>query len=346
MELKQENTQPATAMPPQKAILQMATGYWVSQSLYVAAKLGIADLLKSGAKSCEELAYSAGVNAQLLYRLMRALASVGVFAEKEQGCFTLTPFAACLQSDVPGSMRALVIMCGEEHYQAWGDILYSLRTGGSAFEHLYGMPLFQYYAQNPEPGKIFDEAMTSNSSIENADITASYDFSGLHKLVDVGGGQGNLIASILKANPKMQGILFDLPYVIEGAKNFIEAEGVSQRCELVGGDFFESVPSGGDAYMLKRVIHNWDDKSAIAILKNCHRAMLENGKLLVVEQVIPPGNEPCFGKFMDLTMMVMFPGARECTEPEYRALFEASGFRLTKIVPTRAGVSLIEGIRA
>lgn len=245
MELQQENTQPSTELPPQKAILQMATGYWVSQSIYIAAKLGIADLLKDGSKSCDTLAYSAGVNPRLLYRLMRALASVGVFAEKEQGCFTLTPFAACLQSDVPGSMRALVIMCGEEHYQAWGDILYSLGTGGSAFEHLYGMPLFQYYAQNPESGKIFDQAMTSHSSIENADINASYDFSGLHKLVDIGGGQGNLIASILKANPKMQGMLFDLPHVIEGAKNFIEAEGVSQRCELVGGDFFESVPSGG-----------------------------------------------------------------------------------------------------
>jgi len=344
MEIQQENIQ-ASTVPPQKAILQMASGYWVSQSLYVAAKLGIADELKSGSKSCEELASSAGVHPRLLYRVMRALASVGVFAEKEQGYFNLTPFAACLQSDVPGSMRALVIMLGEEHYQAWGDVLYSLRTGGSAFEHLYGMPLFEYYAQNPEPGKIFDEAMTKNSSAENFEIVASYDFSGIHKLVDIGGGQGSLIASILKANPKMQGILFDLPYVIEGAKNFIEAEGVSQRCSLVGGDFLEEVPSGGDAYMLKRVIHNWDDKSTLSILKNCHRAMVENGKLLVVEQVIPHGNEPCFGKFTDLMMMVMFPGARECTEPEYRALFEASGFKVIKIVPIRENMSLIEGIR-
>lgn len=323
----------------------MATGYWVSQSIYIAAKLGIPDLLKDGSMSCDRLAYSVGVNARLLYRLMRALASVGVFAEKEQGCFTLTPFATCLQSDVPGSMRAVVIMLGEEHYQAWGDILYSLQTGKSAFEHLYGMPLFQYYAQNPEPGKIFNQALTGVSSVEGANINASYDFSGFHKLVDVGGGQGDLIASILKANPNMQGMLFDLPYVIEDAKNFIETQGVLQRCELVGGDFFESVPSGGDAYILKRIIHNWDDLSAIAILKNCHRAMKENGKLLVVEQVIPPGNEPCFGKFTDLTMMVMFPGARECTEPEYRALFEASGFKLTKVFVTRRDVSLIEGIR-
>jgi hypothetical protein len=343
MELQQETTQPST-MPPQKVILQMATGYWVSQALYVAAKLGIADLLKSGSKSCSELASSAGVHAQLLYRVMRALASVGVFAEKEQGYFTLTPLAACLQSDIPGSMRALVIMWGEEHYQGWRDILYSLRTGENAFEHLYGMPLFQYYAQNPEAGKIFDQAMTSISSVENAAITASYDFSGFSKLVDVGGGNGSLLTSILKDNPTMQGVLFDQGSVI-AAKNLIEAEGASKRCELVAGDFFEAVPSGGEAYILKYILHNWDNERAIAILKNCHRAMVENGKILAIEQVIPPGNEPSLGKLLDLHMLVMFPGGCERTENEYQALFEASGFQLTKIVPTNADVSVIEGIR-
>jgi len=343
--LQQENTQPTTDLPPQKAILQMATGYWVSQSLYVAAKLGIADLLKDGSKSCDQLASSAGVNAQLLYRLMRALASVGVFAEQEEGCFTLTPVAACLQSDVPGSMRALVIMWGEEYYQAWRDILYTLRTGKSAFEHLYGMPLFQYYAQNPEAGKIFDRAMTSISSVENAAITASYDFSKFSKLVDVGGGNGSLISLILQNNPTMQGVLLDQGAVIAEAKNLIEVEGASKRRELVAGDFFESVPSGGNAYILKYILHNWNDERAIAILKNCHRAMVENGKILVIEQVIPPGNEPFLGKFLDLHMLVMFPGGCERTEDEYRALFEASGFQLTKTVPTKIELSVIEGIR-
>lgn len=345
MKLQQENTQPATDLPPQKAILQMATSYWVSQSIYIAAKLGIADLLKSGSKSCEELASSVGVNARLLYRLMRALASVGVFAEKEQGCFTLTPFAACLQSDVPGSMRALVIMCGEEHYQAWGDILYSLQTGGSAFEHLYGMPLFQYYAQNPESGKMYDKAQKSGSAAARAEILKRYDFSGISKLVDVGGGNGSLISLILKDNPSMEGVLFEQPSVIAEAKDLIEAEGASIRCELVAGDFFESVPRGGDAYILRYILHNWDDERAIAILNNCHRAMAENGKILVIEQVIPPGNEPFIGKLLDLHMLVLFPGGCERTEDEYRALFEASGFQLTKIVPTKANVSVIEGIR-
>lgn len=343
--LQPENKQSSQSVPSQVAMLQMATSSWVSQSLYAAAKLGIADLLKDGPKSCDELATATALKARPLYRLLRALASVGVFSEKEPGYFTLTPLAACLQSDIPGSMRALVIMVGEEHYQAWGDILYSLQTGGSAFEHMYGLPLFQYYAQNPEPGKIFDEAMTNNSSTENFEIAASYDFSTIHKLIDVGGGQGSLIASILKDNPSMQGILFDLPTVIAGALDLIEAEGVSNRCYLMAGDFFDSVPSGGDAYILKRVIHNAEDERALAILKNCHRAMLYHGKLLVIEQVIPPGNEPFFGKFLDLTMMVMFPGACERTEVEYRALFEASGFHLTRIYPTRAGISVIEGIR-
>lgn len=307
--------------------------------------LGLLIWLKDSAKSCEELASLASVNASALYRLMRALASVGVFAEQEPGRFTLTPLAANLQSDVPGSIRASMIMYGEEPYQALGNILYSLRTGGSAFENLYGMPFYQYYAQNPESGEIFDETMTIHSSAENLKIVARYDFSGIQKLVDVGGGQGSSIASILKANPNMQGVLFDLPYVIESAKDFIETEQVSQRCELVGGDFLASVPSGGDAYMLKRVIHNWDDKSALTILKNCHRAMVENGRLLVVEYVILPGNEPSVTKFVDLLMMVLFPSARQRTELEFRALFEASGFRLTKIVPIQETASLLEGIR-
>lgn len=345
MQLQPENTQLSTNIQSQKTMLQMASGYWVSQSLYVGAKLGIADLLKDGSKSCDELAQATGVNARTLYRLMRALASVGVFAEKEHGYFTLTPLAACLQSDIPGSIRTLVMMVGEEYYQAWGDLLYSIQTGASAFEHVYGMPLFEYYAQNPESGKIYDEAQTSGSKAAKAEIIKSYDFSTIRKLVDVGGGNGSLIWAILKANPTMQGVLFELPSAIAGAKDLIEAEGVNERCELVAGDFFESVPSGGDAYMLKYVIHLWDDERAIAILKNCHRAMVENGKLLVIEQVIPPGNEPFLGKFLDLHMLVLFPGGCERTEAEHRALFEASGFKLTKIVPTRANLSVIEGVR-
>lgn len=345
MELHQENTQPSTDLQPQKAILQMVSGYWVSQALYVAAKLGIADLLKDGSKCCDELAKATQVNARALYRLMRGLASMGVFAESEPGYFSLTPLAACLQSDIPGSMRGIVLMGGGEYYQAWGNFFYSIQTGQSAFEDLYGMPLFQYYAQNPESGKMYDKAQKSGSAAARAEILKRYDFSGISKLVDVGGGNGSLISSILKDNPTMQGVLFEQPSVIAQAKDLIEAEGASIRCELVAGDFFESVPSGGDAYILRYILHNWDDERAIAILKNCHRVMVENGKLLVIEQVIPPGNDPFIGKLLDLHMLVLFPGGCERTENEYRALFEASGFKLNKIFPTRANVSVLEAIK-
>jgi hypothetical protein len=242
-----ENPQPNQAMPPQLAVLQMASGYWVSRSIYVAAKLGIADLLKDSPKSCDELATATGTNAPSLYRLLRALASLGVFAESELNQFTLTPLAACLQSDVPGSVRAFVIMLGEEHYRAWGDLLHGVQTGGSPFEHIYGMNLFDYLAQNPESAKIFDESMTNASVIESATIAASYDFSSIQTLVDVAGGEGLLIASILKSNPTLKGVLFERPYVIERAKCFLEAEGVLERCQLAAGNFFESVSEGGDA---------------------------------------------------------------------------------------------------
>ena len=340
-----ETNQPNQAMPPQLAVLQMASGYWVSQSIYVAAKLGIADLLKDSPKSCDELATATGTNAPSLYRLLRALVSLGVFAETQPNHFTLTPLAACLQSDVPDSIRAYVILRGEEQYRAWGDLLHGVQTGGSPFEHIYGMNLFDYLAQNPESAKIFDESMTNLSVIHSAAIAPSYDFSSIQTLVDVGGGEGLLIASILKCNPTLKGVVFDRPYVIERAKRFLEAEGLLERCQQAAGNFFESVPEGGDAYILKHIIHDWDDERAIAILKQCHKVMPDNGKVLVAEQVIPPGNEPFMGKLLDLHMLVMAPGGRERTEAEYRALFEKAGFKLTRIVPTQREVSIVEGIR-
>jgi hypothetical protein len=302
-------------------------------------------LLKDSPKSCDELATATGTHAPSLYRVLRALASLGVFAETELNHFTLTPLAACLQSDVPDSFRAFVILLGEEHYRVWGDLLHGVQTGGRPFEHIYGMNLFEYLAQNPESAKIFDESMTNFSVFDSAAIAASYDFSFIQTLVDVAGGQGLLIASILKSNPTLKGVLFDQPYVIERAKRLLEAEGVLERCHLAAGNFFESVPEGGDAYILKHIIHDWDDERAIAILKQCHKVMPDNGKLLVAEQVIPPGNEPFMGKLLDLNMLVMTPGGRERTEAEYRALFEKAGFKLTRIVPTQDEMSIIEGIR-
>jgi len=341
---KQDNLQNPKSTTPPEALLQMITSSWVSQAIYVAAVLGIADLLNDDPKSSSELAKATGTQARSLYRVMRALASVGIFAEIEDDRFELTPLAAYLQTDVPGSIHAIAIMLGESwHWQPWGNILHTLKTGNTAFEHVHGMKLFEYLTKNVEAAQIFNEAMTGTTAPFNATITADYDFSSISKIVEVGGGHGSLIASILKAYPTMQGLLFDLPPVVIGAKHSIEAEGLAERCEIVGGDFFESVPSGGDTYILKNIIHDWDDTRAVAILKNCHRAMVENGKLLLVETVIPPRNEPSFGKFLDLEMLVIAGGC-ERTEAEYRTLFEAAGFQLTKVITTQSFLSVIEGV--
>jgi SAM-dependent methyltransferase len=332
----------ATAVPPPVALLQMVTGYWVSQTIYVAAKLGIADLLKDGPKNYEELAKATGTHKRSLYRLLRALASVGVFAEAEDGRFGLTPLGKCLQTEIPGSVRAIMINHGERLYRPWGDLLHSVRTGEPAVKHV-----FECLAQDPESAAIFSEAMAEITTQVSTAVVADYDFSRFSKIVDIGGGTGTLILSILKANPQMSGILFELPHVVEDARKHLDAAGLTERCAVLAGDFFEFVPSGGDAYILKNIIHDWDDEHALKILQNCHRAMGENGKLLLVEGVIPPGNEPSFSKLVDLNMLVMAGGC-ERTEAEYRALFAAAGFKLTNVVPLQSpfSFSVIEGVRA
>lgn len=339
--------QPNLIVPPPMQMMQMITAYWVSQSIYAAARLGIADQLKTGPRSYLELATLTGAHAPSLYRLLRALASVGVFAETEAGLFTLTPLSHCLRSDVPESVRDASIMVGDpEHYSSWGNILHSVQTGQSGFENIYGKNVFEYYAENPEPAAVFDRAMTSFSSVEIAAVIAEFDFSGIRTLVDVAGGHGRLLLAILDANPTMQGILFDQPDVIDRAKPQVVAQAASNRCQWVAGNFFESVPAGADAYLMKHIIHDWDDERAIAILKRCHEAMADNGRVLLVEQVIPPGNEPFMGKLLDVNMLVMCPGGKERTANEYRSLLEAAGFRLNRIVPTSGLMSVVEGIKS
>ncbi len=318
----------------------------MSQSIYAAAKLGIADHLASGEKSYQELATATDTDEQSLYRLLRALASVGIFVETPAGKFAMTPLSAFLQSDIPNSLRDMSIMMGDrEHYNSWGNILHAVKTGDSGFEQLFGMNVFEYYAQNPEPADIFDRAMTSFSSLENAGVSSDYDFSSIRTLVDVAGGHGSLLTSILQANPSMNGILFDVPDVIERAKAHIATSGVSDRCQLVSGSFFEAIPGGADACILKHIIHDWDDERAVAILKQCHRAMADNGKVLIVEQVIPRGNDPFIGKLLDVNMLVMCPGGKERTSEEFQALLAKSGFKMTRIVPTQGIVSVVEGMR-
>jgi SAM-dependent methyltransferase len=324
-------------------IMQLIFGSWHSQCVYVAAKLGIADLLADGPRSVDELAAKAGGHRFALYRVMRALASVGVFVEEPHATFALTPAASLLRSEVPGSQRAMALMLGEEHYRAWGELLYSVKTGKPAFDKVFGQPLFEYLSQHPEQAAIFDKAMVGVHGRETSVILDAYDFSAFSSVADIGGGNGSNLTGLLQRYPRLHGTLFDLPGVIERAGKNIEKAGLSDRVHLVDGNFFESIPTGADAYFMRHIIHDWDDEKSHRILENIRRVITEHGRLLVVESVIPPGNEPFFGKLLDVTMLVV-PGGQERTEEEYRTLFGKAGFRLSRIVPTQAEVSVIEGV--
>jgi len=319
----------------------MITGYWVSQAIYAAAKFGIADLLKDGPRSVDDLAAATATNADALYRLLRALASKGIFAEGEPRQFALTPLAEALQSDVPGSKRALALMSGDEQFRAWSEIEYSIRTGKIAFDKVFGKPIFDYLGEHPDKARVFDAAMVGIHGRESAAILSAYDFTGVNVLVDIGGGNGSQITGLLQHHTAMKGILFDLAHVVERAKSRIDAAGLTDRCSLVAGSFFEEVPTGADAYFMRHIIHDWDDEKSLVILRNCHRAMSPKARLLIVESVIPPGNEPFGGKFLDLVMLLI-PGGKERTVDEYRALLAEAGFELTQIVPTGTEVSVIE----
>ena len=335
----------ANAVSPSMTMLQMATGCWVSQAIHITAKLGIADLLQDGAKSSDELAVATQTHAGALYRLLRALASLGVFVEIEQGRFQLTPLAECLCTNAPASLRAFAIMLGEEeHWRAWGQVLYSVRTGKPAFDHVFGTPQFRYFAEHPEACRLFNEGMTSRSSLENDAIASAYAFSNVPTLIDVGGGQGTLLATILQTTTNTRGVLFDLPHVIESARTTLHQSGQTTRCDFKEGDFFDAVPPGGDAYMLKKIIHDWDDERALSILQNCRKATPAAGRLLLIEPIIPAGNDPSFNKLLDLLMLVWTGGGRERTEAEHRVLLASAGFTLARIIPTGSLVSIIEAV--
>ncbi len=336
-------------LPAPLALFQMITGHYLSRAIYLAARLGIADLLSVGPQHYAELAKATGMHAPSLYRVMRLLASAGVFEEKEDGRFALTPIGEWLRRGVPGSRHSVALLfAGPMQHRSWDDLLYSVQTGSVAFDHAFGMGAFEYLAQHTEEAAIFNEAMTGATAQTATAVAAAYDFSSLGTIVDVGGGHGILLATILKANPGLRGVLFDLPHVIEGAKKQMQDAGLAGRCEVIPGDFFEAVPAGGDAYLLKHVIHDWDDPRAITILRNCGRAMALQGKLLLVEMALParmdqsPASRIMAGS--DVNMLVNV-GGRERTEAEFRALFEAAGFRLARIVPTQALSSVLEGAR-
>jgi O-methyltransferase domain/Dimerisation domain len=329
---------------PRDTLLQMTNAFRASQAIYVAATLGIADLLEDGPKSVDELAQATGTHAPTLHRLLRALASVGVFTEQPNGQFGSTPMAEYLRTNGPRSLRAWAMQIGQEYgWRSWGHLLHSVRTGEPAFPELYGTTAWEYRAAHPAEEAVFNAAMTALSSGVVEAIVQSYDFSGIDVLMDVGGGEGVLLAAILAANPALRGILFDQPQVLTGAHDLLERAGVADRCEVVSGSFFESVPRGADAHLLKSVVHDWHDVTTVKILRACRAAISDTGKLLVVEPIIQAGNEPDPAKFSDLNMLVML-GGQERTADDFERLYAEAGFRVTDIIYTGTSMAIIEGV--
>ncbi|HSE32048.1 MAG TPA: methyltransferase [Pyrinomonadaceae bacterium] len=341
-----QSSQPARP-GPDLLLTQTILGSLNAQAVYVAAKLGVADSLATGPKSVDQLAKEVGADESALYRVLRALASIGVFAEDGDRTFRLTPTAELLRSDVAGSLRDVAIFMGEDwHWSVWGQTLYSVKTGEAAWNRVHGKTVFPYFETNAEAAEIFDRAMSSFSTLAIQAVVNAYDFSSLNVLVDVAGGQGRLLTGILAAAPDLRGVLFDLPHVITRAKESRELQKIiGSRIDLKAGDFFQSVPVGADGYILKHIIHDWKDDEAIRILTNIRKAISTYGRVLLIEAVVSEGNEPDFAKILDIEMLVS-PGGKERTATEYANLFRQSGLKLSRIIPTRSPYSVIEAVKA
>lgn len=318
-------------------------GFWSSQTLLAAVKLGVADHLADGPRTAGELAAAMGAHEPSLARLLRALATLEAVTP-EGGRYGLTEFGRALVKGSPGSMRSLVLgVMSEDHRQAWAELPHSVRTGETAFDHVFGMPVFEYYARHPEISADFNDAMTAGSAAVEAAVREAFDFAPFGRIVDVGGGNGGLLAAALESAPKAAGVLFDSPAGVKGAQDLLRARGVSNRCEIVPGDFFESVPRGGDLYMLKWILHDWDDRRAVTILRNCREAAAKGSRLLVIESVLPDGDAPSPGRLSDLNMLAM-TGGRERSASEYRAMLEAAGFVDVRARETRSPCGLVEAV--
>ncbi len=331
---------------PMQQVMQIASGYIASAALYVAVALKVADHLSDGREAVSDLAHATGTNEDALYRVLRLLASLGVFEEVGSRRFRLTPASELLRKDVPGSMRGMALFLPDPlHFRVYANLLDSVRTGHPAAEATLGMPIFDYFAKHPEYSEVFNDAMTALSAPVAGAAVEAYDFNQYGLVVDVAGGHGEVLMSILKACPDVRGILADVSHVVEGARPRIAKAGLSRRCEAVECDFFKAVPEGGDAYIMKHIIHDWDDARASTILKNIGTAMgKKRGAVVLLESVIPSGPEPDLGKLIDIEML-LWPGGRERTAEEFRVLFDHCGFELTKIVPTKSPLSVIEAVR-
>jgi len=331
--------------PPAVMMRQLTMGALVSQAISVIARFGVADALAAGPRQVDEIAELVGAHGPALYRVLRALGDVGVVAELENRRFALTPLGELLRSDVPGSLRGWATMFGMPfHRYPWTDLYETVQTGESAFDRVHDTKIFDYLAEHPEDAAVFDAAMTSISTSAAVSIVQAYDFARFSTIVDIGGGRGGLLAAILSANPHLQGVLFDVPAVVAGVGEEISGAEVIDRCKVVSGDFFDSVPEGGDAYLLGNIIPSWADDQAVEILRTCRAAMADTACVLLAEAVLPEGAAPSMSKLVDLEMLVMTSGGRQRTEAEHRALLGRAGLRLTRIVPSTGLISLVEAV--
>ena len=330
-------------LPPPVQLFQLITGFTVSQAIYVAARLNVAEHLAAGPAPVDQIAQQAGANPDALYRLLRALASVGVFTEPSPRRFANTPMSECLRPNVPGSLHAGAVMVGDLCYPAFGDLPWTVQTGRPGFDKVFGAPIFDHLARHPDHGRLFDAAMTSIHGPETPAMIEAYDFRAFKTIVDIGGGNGSTLIEILRAAPAARGIVFDLPGVVERTASAIRAAGLAERCRAEAGSFFDSAPSGADAYILRHIIHDWDDDKSIQILRRCREAAAPGAKVLIVESVIPAGDASHPGKWLDVIMLAV-PGGRERTAAEYEKLLAAAGLKLHRIVPTRSPVSVVEAV--
>ena len=328
---------------PQMSLIEIAEGYRVSKALQAVAELGIADLLKESPKTCEELAQATSTHAPSLYRLLRAMASKGIFREDNQGCFENTPLSEVLCADAPKSVRDSVIYIPHDgSMRAWMRFMDVLKTGKPSFKDATGLTSWEYRQEHPEMGKHFNKHMTFFSSYLAQMFLDNYDFSAFKSIVDIGGGQGSLLASILKVYPLIHGVLLEIPSVAEQAKDYLMELGLSSRSEIIVGNAFEAIPSGYDAYIMKYVLHNWSDEEAYQILQKCREAFPDHGKLIIFETVMILGNEPDSNKWIDLHMMVAL-GGRERTAEEFEELLSRANFKMTKVTSLPAS-GIIEAV--
>jgi hypothetical protein len=322
----------------------LAAGHWVSRAIHVAAKLRVADLLADGPLDAGTLAQKAGAHPDALFRLLRALAAVGVFSQQDGGRFGLTSLSEALRSDAPGSLYDYVMMLGSaESWQAWQHMEDAVTTGTPAFDHAFGMPIFEYFAKNPALGRIFDKAMRSRSAADHDAVLAAYDFSQAAHIVDVGGGEGTFLSAVLKSAPRAKGTLLERPQAAAAARTAIAASDVAGRVDILAGDFFSSVPAGADLYLIKQVVHDWNDEQATSILARCREAMTEKSRLLILELLIGAETTPLFANMLDL-MMLVSTGGRERTLAEYRQLARKAGLQVTRVIPTRVPLTIIEAV--